>query len=95
MGRDPSASEADIWEALLNAGDAASVLRAAILASGEGQAHTAADVTPLYDTYMGRDPSASELAVWQGLISGGDDFNAVRSAILGSSDGRARPRPRL
>ncbi|MBV8594318.1 MAG: NF038122 family metalloprotease [Caulobacteraceae bacterium] len=88
MGRDPSASELGVWQGLIAGGADFSAARTAILGSGEGASHTLAEVTDLYDTYMGRNPTASELGVWQALVAGGDDFSRVRTAILGSSEGQ-------
>ncbi|MBV8593153.1 MAG: NF038122 family metalloprotease, partial [Caulobacteraceae bacterium] len=89
MGRGPTPSELGVWQGLIAGSDDFTAVRCAILASAEGQAHTTAAVTGLYDAYMGRDPTSAELGVWSGLIVGGDDFTAVRSAILGSPEGAA------
>ncbi len=89
MGRDPTAGEAQTWRDLILGGDSFADTRGAILSSADGQAHTAATVTTLYDTYFGRDPGAPELNVWQGLIGGGSDFGTVRAALLADPAGVA------
>ena len=82
LGRDPSASELSSWRMSIYQQDDYAILRAALLLYPEGKAHTVTTVTSLYDTYFGRDPTASELGVWQGLITGGADFGTLRSALV-------------
>ena len=89
MGREVRADEASVWQALVLAGADFGDVRTAILGSTEGHAHTDAVVTSLYDTYFGRDPFASELSVWEGLIAGGADFGVTRAALLADGAGVA------
>ncbi|MBV8593496.1 MAG: NF038122 family metalloprotease, partial [Caulobacteraceae bacterium] len=89
FGRDPSASELNVWSGLINSGYTENQLRAALLADPTGQGHTVAEIKSLYDTYFGRDPTASEVSVWQGLIAGGSDFNTLRSALISDPSGQA------
>ena len=88
FGRDPSAGEISVWKGLIVGGSSTGTLRAALLADPAGQAHTTAQVTTLYDTYFGRDPSAGELSIWQGLIAGGSDFTTLRSALVNDVNGQ-------
>ena len=89
FGRDPNPSELAVWQGLIAGGDDFTTLRSTLLADPSGVAHTNATVTSLYDTYFGRDPNPSELAVWQGLIAGGDDFTTLRSTLLADPSGVA------
>ena len=88
MGRDPTSAEANVWRGLIGSGNDFGNLRSAVLASGEGQRHTTATLTSLYDTYFGRDPNASEVAVWQGLVVGGESFFETRAALVNSAEGQ-------
>jgi hypothetical protein len=81
-GRDATAAELAYWSGRMDAGTSAAQIRAAILADPLGQGHVTAEVTELYQDYGGRAPTAAELAVWQGLIARGADFDTVRQAIL-------------
>ena len=89
MGREDNSAEASTWQSLIQGGNTFGDARSAILGSNEGQVHTAATVTSLYDAYFGRDPSASELNVWQSLIAGGADFGTTRAALLADPAGVA------
>ncbi|MBV8593089.1 MAG: hypothetical protein JOZ27_02180, partial [Caulobacteraceae bacterium] len=81
MGRDPSANELSVWDGVLAGGGGFAEVRSAILSDSYGVAHTNAEVTSLYDTYFARNPSNSELATWQGLIQGGDDFYQLTDTL--------------
>ena len=88
MGRDPSSSELGVWQGLTAQGDDFGQARSILLSSGEGSAHTTGQITSLYDTYFGRDPSGAELNTWRGLVAGGDDFNAVRASLVSAPEGQ-------
>ena len=95
FGRDPSASEYSVWQGLVAGGTDFNGLRGTLVGSPEGQAHTAAEIKSLYDTYFGRDPSASEYTVWQGLVANGTDFGALRGTLLGSAEGQSHTTPEI
>ena len=82
MGRDPSAGELTTWEGLVLSGDDFTAVRSAILSDPAGRTHTDATITSLYETWFGRSPTAAEVSVWEGLIGGGQDFNALRMALV-------------
>ena len=93
FGRDATANELAVWRGSLAGGGGFDTVRTALTGSPEGQGHTAAEVTALYQTYFGRAPTAAELSVWQANVSGADnpghglDFDGVYSALVNSAEG--------
>ena len=85
FGRGPTAAEIGVWQTLISGGDDFTAMRSVLLNDASGQAHTTAEVTSLYDSYFGRDPTGGELGVWSNLIAAGQDFTSARSALLGAS----------
>ena len=103
VGRDPNASELATWQASILAGDGYDAVRATLVASAEGQGHTAKAVTELYQTYFGRAPNASELSGWQNTIAdpvpgtysnpGAHDFVDIYRSLVSSTEGQAHATP--
>ncbi|MBV8592738.1 MAG: hypothetical protein JOZ27_00390, partial [Caulobacteraceae bacterium] len=60
-------------------------VRRAILADPYGQAHTTDKTTNLYQEYFGRDPTASELGVWNGLLNAGANFDTMTAELMRQS----------
>ncbi len=89
FGRDPSASELNVWKGLINNGADFKTLRTALINDSAGQAHITAAITSYYVSYFGRDPSSSELGVWKGLINKGADLTTLRSALVNDGAGQA------
>ncbi|MEO8925975.1 MAG: NF038122 family metalloprotease [Caulobacteraceae bacterium] len=87
FGRLPHPAELTVWEGQVAKGATYQTIRAALVAAPEGQAHTTADITALYETYFGRAPQASELNVGRSAIAGGDDFNYLRSVLVHAPEG--------
>ena len=82
LGRDPTPAEASVWQGLVLAGDDFTAVRSAILTDPAGRAHTDGAIKTLYETWFGRDPKPAEMAVWEGLIAGGQDFTGLRLALV-------------
>jgi len=89
FGRDPSAGEQSFWLGDIQQGGSFASLQSALVSDPNGQAHTAAEVTSLYDTYFGRDPSAAEQSLWDSFVLGGGTFSTVRSALVDAPAGQA------
>ena len=91
LGRAPSAIEAGNWTATVQAdGTGLATLRATMLASGEGQAYVAAQVTTAYQQLAGRAPTGAEIAGSQDVIANqGGTVDAMRHAIVDTSEGQA------
>ncbi len=72
FGRDPSASETTYWSGALQSGAATVATFNTILANDAGgKAYLPVSIKALYDTYVGRDPSAAEVTFWKGALQSG------------------------
>ncbi len=89
FGRDPTASELGVWRSQFANGATASGLRAALVGDASGQAHTASEVASLYQTYLGRAPSASDTTVWKNQVAGGSSFSQVHDALVSDTGSMA------
>lgn len=86
FGRDPSSSEVAVWQGLIAQGAEFTNVRAALVHDASGQTYVGKEITTLYDAYFGRDPSAAEVTTWTALLAGGQDFAAVKGALLGDGN---------
>ena len=72
FGRDPSSSEVGVWTNALQSGAATVATFNTILANDAGgKAYLPVSIKALYDTYVGRDPSAAEVTFWKGALQSG------------------------
>ncbi len=89
FGRDPSLSEMGVWRDLFSKGATQATLRSALLGDSSGQAHTVAEIGTLYQTYLGRTPSTSDVNVWKGLVASGTTFTQMHDALIADAGGKA------
>ena len=89
FGRDPSSSDLSTWESAIAGGASFNTLRTDLLNDPYGQAHTVSEITSLFDTYFGRDPSSVDLSTWESAIADGADFNTLRTDLLNDPYGQA------
>ena len=93
MGRDPTGSELSTWLTSIQGGDGYDAVRATLIASAEGQGHTAEAATELYEQYLGRSPTAAELSAVQAEIAnptfggGPHDFVDLYQSLVESPEG--------
>jgi len=94
MGRPAEAAEMAYWVDQLENGRGIAAVRSTILSDAAGQAYTSRAIDTIYRDLMGRAPAAAETAYWTGQIYAGQDYSAVRGAVVtdagAAGQGRAR-----
>jgi glucose/arabinose dehydrogenase len=88
-GRHATTAELGVWSPVVEGGGTLAQIRTAILAEAMGTPYIDAQIAAAYQSYGGRAPQASEVQVWENILSGNDhDFSAVRNAILNDPLGK-------
>ena len=89
LGRTADAGGLNYFEGLLGSGVSINTINAALLTSPEFQAKFASNqafVQGLYQTVLGRTPTASDLSFWTGQLAGGTPRMVIAQQILNSSE---------
>ncbi len=89
FARDATAYELSYWTARGDLANAVGELRQGILGTDLGKAHLGLTVTSFYETYLGRDPVASEMSYWVNALSSGQVSMASAQATFEGLPGAA------
>ena len=80
-GRAATASELQVWRALVQGGAGVNDAQAALVDSPQGTAYTNSEVTSLYQSLAGRAASSAELGVWHSLLSSGVSVSQLTDTL--------------
>ena len=90
FGRDPTTAETQVWQGLLRSGSGdLADLRQALIADPSAAAYVTSETTKLYDLFLQRDPTASELQYWASQLSGVDDVSRIQAGLIADPTGGA------
>jgi Ca2+-binding RTX toxin-like protein len=89
FGREVLGSEALVWQTAFAQGSTDITLRSVLAGTAAGQAHVAAEIDALYQSYFGRAAAASEIGVWTNAIAAGSTYADVRAVLVSTAYGQA------